>query len=63
MDEIEKLAKAVLEKWWGRREVELQVKTLLDSRGDTLSDEFVLKELRAINESGHAWRKAKADNR
>jgi hypothetical protein len=42
----------VIERWGKNESVALQVKALMGSLDDTLSDEVILSELRAINANG-----------
>ena len=55
LEEIRNEALTALERHGHDPSICQQVETLLNSIDDTLSDEFVLSELRAINASGHAF--------
>ncbi len=56
-------AKQALEKYGeSNPQVALQIEALLCSLDDTLSDAFVLEELKAINATGRAFREVYAEN-
>ena len=59
---IRELATAVAETHGDDPEVRRQVVALIDSLDDTLPDEIVLKELKALKEGGPTFRKIFADN-
>jgi hypothetical protein len=59
---IRDLATAVAETRGDDPEVRRQVVALIDSLDDTLPDEVVLEELKALKEGGPTFRKLFADN-
>ena len=60
--EIHELARAVLKERWYDREVRLHVEALLGSLDDTLSDEYVLDELKGLKTGGPTFGKVIANS-
>ena len=60
--EIQKIARAVLQERGNDPELCRQVEALVGSLDDTLSDEFVLEELKALKAGGPTFSKILADN-